>query len=120
MTSHLTREYFEETLDQKLDQKLDEKIKDFVTKDYLDKKLENYVTKNYLDEAFEKNFEKQRKEYERYIGGLAEDFQSKLSVVAELAVSTAEDMTFIKQYIQDHAELHAQVNFRLNALESVR
>lgn len=61
----------------------------------------------------------QRKEYERYMGALAEDFQSKLDVITEVVVSTAEDVTSIKEWIkEDHYNTHQIINSRLNVLET--
>ena len=61
----------------------------------------------------------QRKEYERYIGALAEDFQSKLDAITEIVVATAEDMTSIKDWIkEDHYNTHLTINTRLTVLES--
>ncbi len=61
----------------------------------------------------------QRKEYERYMGALAEDFQSKLDAITEVVVSTAEDVTSIKEWIkEDHYNTHQIINSRLNVLET--
>lgn len=84
---------FEEKLDAKLDAKLDSK---------LDTKLSQ-----------------QRKEYERYMGALAEDFQSKLDAITEVVVATAEDMTSLKNWIkEDHYNVHMRIDSRLNVLEA--
>lgn len=54
---------------------------ELVTKGYLRAFLKecNYVTKDYLDEAMVS----QRKEYERYVGALAEDFNDKFKSLGE-------------------------------------
>jgi hypothetical protein len=116
---YLTREDLEEiltrVLDAKLDVKLDAKLKHLVTEDMLDKRLANYPTKLDLHEVLEK----QRKEYERYVGALSEDFQSSLTAVAEFAVGTSNEVVSIKEYIEFHKERHAKIDSRLNALEAV-
>jgi hypothetical protein len=59
----------------------------------------------------------QRKEYERYVGALAENFQSKLDSIVEVVVA-AEDMASIKEWIkEDHYNTHLVINSRRSALE---
>ena len=106
--NYVTKEFLFEELERR----------NYVTKEFLFEELErrDYVTKDYLREEMTI----QRKEYERYVGSLAEDFQSKLDAVIEVVVATAEDMTDLKRWIkEDHYNTHTTINSRLNALEGL-
>lgn len=69
--------------------------------------MDEVVTRRILSEEMTT----QRKEYERYMGSLVEDFQSKLDAITEIVVATAEDMTSIKDWIkEDHYNTHVIIN----------
>ena len=140
MKDQLTKEYFDERsktfvtksyLDKKLetfvtkeyfDKELDKKLNNFVTKDYfeetLDIKLKDVISKDYFKNTLDESLEKQRVEYEGHVSALTEDFQSSLAAVAEVVVAVARDMESIKEYIQEHKELHFRIDTRLNILEA--
>ena len=77
------------------------------------------VVNNVVSNIVRSEMTTQRKEYERYAGALVEDFQSKLDAITEVVVSTAEDVTSIKEWIkEDHYNTHQIINSRLNILET--
>ena len=45
-----------------------------------------------LDEKLDKKLKEQSKEYQRYIGALSEEFQSRLSAVAEMVIEDRGDI----------------------------
>ena len=90
--------------------------------------MDEVVTRRILKEEFvifeaktDLKIVEQRKEFERYVGAIAEEFHSRLSAVAEMVAATAEDMSSIKEWIrEDHARVHSIIDVRLSGLEVVR
>jgi hypothetical protein len=96
--------------------KLPNKV-EIVARRVLVEELSNFETR--FEAKIDVKILDRRKEYERYMGALVEDFQSKLDAITEVVVATAEDMTSIKDWIkEDHYNTHLIINSRLNVLEA--
>ncbi len=82
-----------------------------LTKDFFISELRGLEER--LESRFDLKLSKQGEEFQRYIGIIAEDFQGKLSAVAEMVIQNSEDITEIKFILvnkSDKSDIYALDN----------